>query len=279
MGKIFGVVIWYHPSKDVIGNIVSYLPLVDELLVIDNTETIGDFDPGSLGSKVRYFSDGVNKGIAARLNEAVAYARTNGAHWLLTMDQDSSFEPDSLSAYFHCFSHFLNKKAVAMFGVEHEVPAGSFNCNTQDTAMLITSGSLVNLEVLTEIGGFDEQLFIDEVDFEYCLRAQAAQYRVVKFTNVYLQHTLGQTSVHRSVKGLGHTTRTLHSPLRLYYMVRNYLYVSRRYSLSPGVKRYKRVDLLHRIKNNLLYGKNKTALLRYIFLAYRHYKSGRMGRL
>lgn len=280
MEIFFGVVILYNPAEDVIGNITSYLPFLRELLIIDNSEHASKLDFSGWGDHVTVVQDGANKGIAARLNQAARYAIEREAQWLLTMDQDSFFAEDALKQYMECLGAVSNKDRVAMFGVEFEsVPDGK-DCLMLETDKLITSGSIVNLGVFKKVGNFDENLFIDEVDFEYCVRAARRGFKTIQFKNIYLNHSLGTASEHRSLKSFRKTVRSLHSPLRLYYMLRNYLYVRKIYQpVCAESLRFKKRALLNRIKNNLLYRNNRMKTFRYLLTAYIHYKAGKMGKL
>lgn len=279
MEKVFGVVILYNPSDDIKQNILTYLHKVEKLFVFDNSERIVDRKLEELAHKVIVVADGVNRGISERLNAGARAAITEGGKWLLTMDQDSFFSETALDQYWHCLNKFDYRDEVAMFGVEYEKADNRSACESETTTQLITSGSLVNLLLFPEIGGFNEQLFIDEVDSEYCFKSNQKGYRTVKLKNIFLNHSLGVVSTHRSLKSLKITSRTLHSPLRVYYMIRNYLYISRAYQQEqPNSFPYRKKALLNRIKNNLLYGKNRTLLVKYLWLAYWHFKTGKMGK-
>lgn len=279
MEKVFGVVILYNPSDDIKQYIRSYLDKVDKLFVFDNSELIVNRNLQELGHKVVVVADGVNRGISERLNAAARAAITEGGEWLLTMDQDSFFSGSVLDQYWHCIDSFKNKDSIGMFGVECEKANDYPGCEAEVTTQLITSGSMVNLLLYPAIGGFDEQLFIDEVDSEYCFRSNQKGYRTVKLKNIFLNHSLGVVSTHRSLKNFKATPRTLHSPLRVYYMIRNYLYISRAYKQGqPGSFPYRKKALLNRIKNNLLYGKDRMLLLKYLWLAYWHFKTDKMGK-
>ncbi len=280
MEKIFGVVILYNPAAEVISNIAGYLPFLNELMIIDNSEPASKLDWPGWSNQVTIVQDGENKGIAERLNKAARYAIGKEAKWLLTMDQDSFFSGDYLRRYLDCVGSISDKDKVAMCGVAFESVPLVADCSIFETDNLITSGSLVNLDVFKKIGNFDEKLFIDEVDFEYCARAAKSGFKTIQFRNIYLNHSLGTVSAHRSFKSLKKTSRSLHAPLRLYYMVRNYLYVRDRYHIEcDKTLKVKKAALLNRIKNNLLYGKSRLETFRYLLLAYRHYKAGKMGRL
>jgi len=278
--KIFGVVILYNPTMEVKHHIESYLPLVQKLLVVDNSEPASAIELDLPEDRVIYIADGENKGIAARLNQAALYSIAQNAGWLLTMDQDSFFDSSALQLYERCFNSFKAREEVAMFGLEYEKKPSTTDCTALETDLLITSGSLVNLQVFQKIGGFDENLFIDEVDSEYCFKAITKGYKTIKFNNVYLNHSLGTVSYHLSFKNFRSTPRTLHSPLRVYYMVRNHLYVAEKYErLLPTLFPPRKTAIINRIKNNLLYGKNKWTLIRYLVLAYLDFKNKRMKKM
>ncbi|HTG56177.1 MAG TPA: glycosyltransferase, partial [Niabella sp.] len=270
MEKIFGVVILYNPAKEVREYIAGYLSFLEELMIIDNSEPASKLDLSGWGDQVTIVQDGINKGIAARLNQAARYAIEKGAKWLLTMDQDSFFSGDYLKQYLDCLGSIPDTDKIAMCGVAFESVPSIIECSVVETDNLITSGSMVNLDVFKKIVDFDENLFVDEVDFEYCARAITNGFKTIQFQNIYLNHSLGTVSQHRSLKSLKKTSRTLHAPLRLYYMVRNYLYVRDRYQAECGeTLKLKKTALLNRIKNNLLYGKNPMKTFRYLLLAYR----------
>lgn len=50
----------------------------------------------------------------------------------------------------------------------------------------ITSASCTNLAVWKEVGGFDERLFIDLVDNEFCKRLIVSGYKILRLNNLVL---------------------------------------------------------------------------------------------
>ncbi|MGN7783272.1 hypothetical protein ACTJIJ_02045 [Niabella sp. 22666] len=280
MEKVFGVVILYNPPDEVNQHLKTYIDRVEKLFVVDNSEPAAKRNYEEFGDKVVLIADGVNRGISERLNDAAERAIREGGHWLLTMDQDSFFSEGSLDAYMRCLDGFTGKENVGMFGIEYEKKSTGNDCEVEETTNLITSGSMVNLSLFHEIGAFDEQLFIDEVDAEYCLKSKQKGYKTIRFKNVLLNHSLGVVSQHRSLKNFKSTPRTLHSPLRVYYMVRNFLYISNLYKKDqPETFAPRKKAIINRIKNNFLYGTNKVLLVKYLWLAYRHFQMGKMGKL
>lgn len=278
MENIFGVVIIYYPDEQLAANIRSYLPYLKRLLIIDNTPS--QFRAGIEWPdeyKVMHYHDGENKGIAKRLNDAARQAKNEGCNWLLTMDQDSRF--DNFEHYYNCFIQFAEKNKISAFGVEYEKEFESKDCNYSDVMQLITSGSIINIDIWERLKGFDENLFIDEVDFEYCYRSIATGFRVVKFNNVFLRHTIGRSQQFISVKSLKKSNRALHSPMRIYYMVRNHLYVKNKYHhLFKDVFKLRRKDIAVTLKNNILYNTKRLEVLKAVYWAIIHYKQKKMGK-
>lgn len=281
--KKAGVVILYHPDSQVRDRIMSYLPFLDLLFIIDNTERstnpFNDFT-GLDVFTVRFFQDGENKGIAERLNFAAALALENGCEWLLTMDQDSSFEDGSVPSYFNCIASYPEIDRTAMFGVSFLEKINSSRCISKKTSQLITSGSVVNLKLFPDIGPFDEALFIDRVDHEFCLRAQDKGFDIVLFENIFMNHSLGNSIDGYAIGQLRKKRMNLHNPVRLYYMTRNYFYLRSKYKGKHNDYFLAlRKEMIVRIKNNLLYGKQKFSLIGYLLKAYKDFKKGRLGKI
>lgn len=281
--NIAGVVILYNPQREVIINIQTYLNKVDVLYIIDNSHTMSASIPQIFSShnKVVFLHDGKNEGIAKRLNEAANLAKRNKYEWLLTMDQDSYFSEKMIDQFLLCINNYKKLNEVAMFGIEHDkrLLSEKFGCSYKRAAHLITSGSLLNLSLFPTIGEFDERLFIDHVDHEYCFRAILKGFEVIQIDNISLNHSLGLVSQYRSLKNFQLTTRALHPPIRLYYMVRNYFYLNSKYSsLFKDEMLIFKKHLINRIKNNLLYNRQRLKVVRFIIKGYKDFQHNRLGK-
>ena len=102
--NLAGVVILYNPDDDIIDNIMSYAPLLEHLFIFDNSPSSHEAIKYKIGevTNVHFFWDGDNKGIPVCLNKALKLAKNIGCHWLLSMDQDSRFNPNGLKDYISC---------------------------------------------------------------------------------------------------------------------------------------------------------------------------------
>lgn len=227
--KLAGIITLYHPDKNVLSNIETFLNQLDILYVLDNTENpdVLTREMFSEIGKVEYKAFGGNMGIAYAMNYALKAVK--GYDFLLTMDQDSYFLPGMMAKYKQKVEEQekINPQKAGVYSVNFDprVDAVVPGCKKIDVA--ITSGSMIPVDIATKIGGFDENLFIDEVDNEFCYRVKKNGYDILEFPSIILKHSLGHQTFHQ-ILGFHYNTFN-HNALRKYYMTRNRIYVLRKY--------------------------------------------------
>lgn len=226
------VVVTYHPDAGLEERLAAVRGLVASAVVVDNGSD--DADVARLRRAVedwpalRVVLNGENCGVARALNQGVLAALAGGAAWVLTFDQDSHPDPDFLSelaAVVCTQSDPLRLAAVgAWYGGERgATPHGAF----APVGAVITSGSLFPASSLRALGPFDEALFIDLVDIEFCIRARQAGFYFLRSVAPLMRHSIGHATTHRLPWG---STRTFnHPPMRHFYAARNTVVVARRY--------------------------------------------------
>jgi rhamnosyltransferase len=272
-----GVVVLFFPDEnELIRNIQSYINYLDLLYIIDNSTGDVGYENRlkEFSIPVIYVRNSKNIGIAAALNTAVTLAHQNGYEWMLTMDQDSYFEEVEISSFIELFnSDFKDKKELAILSPQTEGYGNGTSKKTFHSVITtITSGSLLNLNISRELGGFDEKLFIDEVDFDYCYRCILAGYKIFQLDNVYLNHRLGNNIKSGYFSIIKRSNRIIHNPTRVYYMVRNHFYMVSRYGkLFPETFKKRKIDLLTTLKNNLLFSGNFFKVLKSAVRGYIHF--------
>lgn len=100
-----------------------------------------------------------------------------------------------------------------------------------EVSMIISSGSLIPMAVLLDVGVMDESLFIDYVDTEWCLRAVSKGYKIYAATSARMSHAIGD----RAIKVLAWHV-PMHSAFRRYYRLRNGLLLARMKHIPPLMK-------------------------------------------
>lgn len=280
---ISGVVILYHPdAEEVIRNIRSYIDYVSNLIVFDNSGCSNNIIEAikAISSKIVVIQNQQNEGIAKPLNSAVQICGDK-TDWLLTMDQDSYFEQSQASTFFAAFKKiFYEKENIAIVCPNHSSTTvnNAVNEEYKEVHRAITSGSLINVKICKQLNGFDEKLFIDDVDFEYCYRCVLEGFKIIQFTNIYLNHFIGTQKDAGYFSVLKKSNRSIHSPVRVYYMVRNFLYVSSKYKRQlPTEIRQRRQELSVILKNNLLFSGHFFNVLVAIAKGYWHFKLNRFS--
>ena len=140
-----------------------------------------------------------------------------------------------------------------------------------ETDLLITSGTLINLNNFERIGKFREDFFIDHVDHDYSLRAQRMGFTIARTTGQLMVHRLGALRFRRPWQALG-TKKMLnyYSPLRRYYQLRNFLALARGYEAEvPSSIAALRRSLHREISRSLKYETGPFRILISLFMALR----------
>ena len=231
--RIAGVVVLFNPDDGCIENINSYLNQIDYLLVVDNSDVQNSSLVNKLiqNSRIKYVFNNQNLGIANALNQAADFAFKNGFDFLLTMDQDSSVDSKLIQNYrkFFLSSNFSDIGILAPVPNYYPESDEEKLPGSKEKDVVITSGCLLNLRIFEKVGPFKEDLFIDYVDFEYCLRLWRKKYRVVQLYSAKIYHQLG--NLERKNILFWKIYITNHTPIRYYYRTRNRLYVDIKYLL------------------------------------------------
>jgi rhamnosyltransferase len=221
-------VVLYHPTVEMIQTIRGYAEFSEFLIVVDNTEHT-DYSAEFRGiAGITYVTLGANKGLATALNVAAKLAIANGYGWMMMLDQDtvlSRLVYDSLRKQISEIEHpRVGLVTPLQVSKEEDLRAAERLPDRRDLLQAMTSGSVLSLEAYVNCGHFEDKLFIDHVDNEYCLRLRRAGYRVIQLTRVVLDHALGEV---KEATIFGRRFRFItHRPFRSYYFVRNGCYVA-----------------------------------------------------
>lgn len=274
--KLAGVVVLYNPDSSVLDNINTYIDDLDVLYAIDNS----DEDNSCIfkNKKIIYLPNYENLGIAEALNIAVDKAMSEGFNYLLTMDQDSAFNGADLKLLKSYYDQHGNEKIAIVSPFHNTVRANGYIPKGIDEPIIVmTSGNIIDLSICKKVGGFDKDLFIDCVDFDYCLKIIQAGYNIKQVNAVVLEHELGET-IKKEMFGKMFFVDN-HNYIRRYYIVRNRHYIYDRF--KDDFKDYCEAEIKctrSEVVKIILFEKDKFRKLRYMYRGYRDYQKGRRGR-
>ena len=291
MIKLAACVVLYNPDDTIFENILTYGNYVDKLIVIDNSLKKNNFLIDKLSevfeSKLIYINNNDNLGIATALNQACDKAIELKFKWILTMDQDSSFI--NFDHYKKCLEKVQNVNNVALLAANTDKEGYSnfdineCSCNyREDKFSVITSANIVNLEYFEEIGRFNDKLFIDMVDYDYCLRINIKKFKILYFPDVFVEHKLGEVHLRTNIFTRKKKYKTEHNAQRAYYICRNSLYLSKNYGKyfpkEFGMLHILNIVFIHDVTKILLYEIDKWNKLKAKFIGLYHFLINRYGK-
>lgn len=232
MNNIYIVLVTYnHNIKSIYGLVENLTHQSHRVVICNNSNYNIILD----NNKVTVFNFGENLGVASAQSIGMKWAFDNGADFIVQIDQDSTPDTGLVKNLLESY-HYLIQKGIPVgligaqdFDNDTKIKSKDFlgkpnkinNTNYFIVSAILSSGSLVPKSTYDLVGGMDNDLFIDMVDFEYCWRITNKGYLIIKNKDALLGHSLG-TGKQKSI-----TIFTINSwvPIRHYYQYRNTLYM------------------------------------------------------
>lgn len=238
MPRTLAIVVAYHPEESLIVNIGALLEQVSHVIIVDNESSEGSKAILQKTAKpaVSFIFNEVNQGVAKGFNQGIRWGIDNGYDYFLLMDQDSRPQERMVERLLEVAEANEKKDQLVLIGPHHEdfdrkIPVTS-TAAVETVPLLITSGSLLSRKIIDKIGYYDEWLFIDHVDHDYCLRLTQTGGSCAKVNMATLLHRFGDAEV-RTFLGKSFFIQS-YSPFRRYHMMRNRIVLYKRYGVLSG---------------------------------------------
>jgi rhamnosyltransferase len=250
MSIVMAITVTYHPLAEV------FAPLLEKLIAQTSRVIVVDNTPGEpdtlLQTLIADSSNpncclimrmGENVGIARAINVGVECARGLGADFVLLSDQDSLPADDMVENLYRAYLELTNQgllvgavgptftdlhtgltypfqvKLPGHFFYGHKAAAA--DAPHVEALTLITSGTLIPVSVLQEVGLMREDFFIDQVDIEWCHRARWKGFHLFGTGWAAMSQRMGEAQLR--VWYLRWRNESAYSPLRIYYRLRNFV--------------------------------------------------------
>lgn len=235
-------------KKSIIAGIVSYNPEIQRLqenidAIIEQVDKIVIYDNGSKNAdklsrfqktNVEIIYSKENKGIAYALNFIMVKAKQENYMWVITLDQDSV-----------CPQGYINAaEEIEKYNKIGQIVPTLYESNSKKICYLgnkvndekyqkvkksITSAAITSVEAWEKVGGFDEMLFIDYVDYDFAHRLSVHGYNIIRMNRVYLDHRIGD-SQKKNIFFFSIRVSN-HSAFRKYYISRNIIIYIKKYGM------------------------------------------------
>ncbi|PZS28202.1 MAG: glycosyltransferase family 2 protein [Pseudonocardiales bacterium] len=241
--SVCAVVVTYHPDRSALrAALAAVRPQVRALVVVDNAS------PGIRAALVDtgavLLQQERNVGLARAQNIGIEWAHQHACSHVLILDQDSVPSPGMVDTLLDAWRRRSVTDRVGALGPrfrdsreQRDAPfirvafpmSRKLRCDGStpeiECDFLISSGALIPLAVLDDVGGMDDGLFIDNVDMEWSFRARSRGYSLFGVCAATMEHHLGDER--RPVLG-GLRQVVTHGPARLYFIMRNRVALYRR---------------------------------------------------
>lgn len=244
--RVGAVIVAYHPDTTKLLRLIELvMPSVSYLYVMDNGGTA--WLEGTIKERNWYRVCRVdmagNQGISKALNRSFKLLAAKSVSWVATFDQDSCPPTGMLQLLLAELnrSGINNQLKVAAIGptivdvrggvvVRHPFIVFSKYSATKIASLkgsealkvgyLITSGCMISVDAWRQVQ-FDENLFIDIVDIDWCWRVINSGYCVLGTGQVEMPHEISEAGISER---FGRSVNK-YNPIRRYYFVRNSVYL------------------------------------------------------
>lgn len=267
--KVWAIGVAYAPDMARLDAVIASLQTqVQQVLIVDNTPEppaeLHEYWQSWTKRGVVVLELGRNLGIAAAQNLGARHAMGHGATALLFFDHDSVFASDYVAQIEEAYGRLVgnigalgglafdqretdaSKRDIlayrfTRFGPRRypDATLRTASANLSDggilpAAFLIASGLYVPVETWQAVGPMNADMFIDHVDLEWSARANAAGRGTVLVTGATIDHQLGDDVV--KIPGRAQVVH-VHSPFRVFYLVRNTCWLIRGIAPIPATWR------------------------------------------
>jgi rhamnosyltransferase len=269
--KTAAIVVGYFPEENVLRNLLHALCMQsDYVFLVDNggCEALAQIElPNYI-----YLKQAGNLGLGHALNRGFAAALEKDVAYVATFDQDSAPPPDLIPSLLQqhlnlqqrlikCaavgptfFDRRESEKIYSPFYRQNHFRIDTLRpvagqTATMEVDVLITSGTLINMEVWRNGLQYDENLFIDYTDTEWCFRVRNKGYQLFACPSVEMGHALSDAPPVR-IFGLNFFH---YSALRRYYYFRNTILLCKKNYVSVPWKRRLLIGLMLRLVFGVVY--------------------------
>lgn len=235
------IVVTMNPDLDILKRQFNNVPSKAGIIIVDNNSKEGllhKIEALSATKGLVLLKNGENRGLASALNQGCIEAKSRGYSMVLLLDQDSEPEKGSITILLETYNELSNTDQSigcigptlidAMTGLDlgfHAIVGlrwkriFSENGKPIEITSLNGSGTLMSLNLFSELDGLDDEFFIDHVDTEWSFRVKNAGYSLFGVPAAVFLHRMGDKSFRFWF--FGWKVWPWRSPLRHQYLFRN----------------------------------------------------------
>ena len=182
----------YNPSENAIENIK-----LANSFGLKPVVYINSVDPNYLKSlqqlNVIILGKNKNVGLGVAFAEFEEYFLTTDQEYFIYFDQDTIVNSEAWSNILSTYNELFSRQDVGLVFYSSDVP--------KYPNFVINSGSLFSKSILIITGPHDHNLFLEGIDYEYCMRIRKKSLKIISVCCAGIDHDSLQDSFSRSILG------------------------------------------------------------------------------
>lgn len=222
---ISAIVTVYFPSEIEVNNIELISMQVNRIFVIDNSCENNEINFRHILNLI-YVNTKKNLGTAAAFNHVLSKYYFDEDEYIIFFDQDSRIKGDHVKRLIKEYQCLENKCNIGCLGPqinnasrgEIEIPKNyEYISETGKIVKGIIASSMISkYSIIKRCGFWNDSLFLDFADWDFCWRLNSHGYCCVLTSAVVLEHKVGEGD-----KVIGKLKVRNSSPIRSYYQTRD----------------------------------------------------------
>lgn len=293
--QIIAIMTTFNPDLNLLKNNIKKLSdLGISLVIYDNTPEKDHIQnkqwvesAANTGLLVSYKGSGENNGLSIAYNTCILeHIQNDATEAFLILDQDTDLDNSGLSSLINAYHTAKGCTELGVIGGKPIRPNGAPYryksisskkvCNLYlDALLVISSFSIIPKSALLKTGLFQEDFFIDHIDYDFCWQCHRHGLATLIDESSTFTHSVGKGDV----RLFGKQICPISSPFRGYYQVRNTILSAKRggaplpWTIKELIKRFIVVSL------NGVADRNLFLRISYAVKGLRDGFSGRGGKL
>lgn len=276
--KLGIIVVSYYPNESQIYNFFSLVEKKNyKVVIVDNScndKVKKKLKENKSKSNLKLIFPNTNNGIASAFNSGINYLINEGYEYVLLLDQDTDVNFDIIDKHFNDFIAINDDRKLACGWSFNSIPyflkyrffsrKVYMNKGIIDVDILITSGMIIDLKKIKIAGFFNEELFMDFVDMEWCQRVKKSNFNIYGNFDVHCKsHPIGENSI--NFFGL---TFPAHKPFRYYYMVKNFLIIREMNHINGLFLFHETIQMIFKFFFYCIFSKKRYEIFKYMIKGY-----------
>lgn len=189
------ITVFYHPSNEDVQSFLNLSKIFNYSYCFLNSK-IKNSQKEALKENSIILGNSKNLGLSIAYNFQFEAVLKSPIDYVFIIDQDSRFEKEKLKILFEKVNLLNNSQSkIGIYSlcplIDAKKPKSKKNIEFSKKDFVINSGSLVNVKAWSDIGGYDEKLFIDAIDYDFCRRLKQKGWEILQSNNLYFEHSLG----------------------------------------------------------------------------------------